>query len=244
MRVILNRQSLEWLGDHRIFFHHDGRERLKPGAALTFEEGTEVEPYVGFFDGAVICPCETMSFSNSAPTSKLRIGRYCSIGPHVVTHFTTHPLDHVSTSLFTHHLQDRMIQSFTEDHGGEPTAFPFARRRAARLGHDVWIGARCLILPGVEIGTGAVVGAGSVVSRPVGPYEVVAGNPARVVRKRFPEEVIARLLESEWWRYRFTDFQGLALDDPPQFLDGFERRKPDLEPFRPPLARMAEMPHD
>jgi virginiamycin A acetyltransferase len=67
------------------------------------------------------------------------------------------------------------------------------------VGHDVWLGYSALVLPGVRIGHGAVVAAASVVSRDVPPYAIVAGNPARVVRSRFPEEDVARLLRAAWW---------------------------------------------
>jgi len=67
------------------------------------------------------------------------------------------------------------------------------------VGHDVWLGYSALVLPGVRIGHGAVVAAASVVARDVPPYAIVAGNPARVIRSRFPEEDVARLLRAAWW---------------------------------------------
>ena len=67
------------------------------------------------------------------------------------------------------------------------------------IGNDVWIGHRATILPGVTVGDGAVVGAAAVVASDVPPYAVVAGNPARVVRMRFPEETVRRLLAVRWW---------------------------------------------
>ena len=67
------------------------------------------------------------------------------------------------------------------------------------VGHDVWLGYSALVLPGVRIGHGAIVAAASVVARDVPPYAIVAGNPARVIRSRFPEEDVARLLRAAWW---------------------------------------------
>ena len=69
------------------------------------------------------------------------------------------------------------------------------------VGHDVWLWYSALVLPGVTIGHGAVVAAGSVVARDVPPYAVVAGNPARVVRSRFSEEDVERLLRAAWWNW-------------------------------------------
>ena len=68
-----------------------------------------------------------------------------------------------------------------------------------RIGSDVWIGSNACILRGLAVGDGAVIGAGSVVTKDVPPYAVVVGNPARVLKYRFSEEVIARLLRLEWW---------------------------------------------
>jgi virginiamycin A acetyltransferase len=69
------------------------------------------------------------------------------------------------------------------------------------VGHDVWLGYSALVLPGVRIGHGAVVAAASVVARDVPPYAVVAGNPARVVRLRFCEDDVERLLRAAWWNW-------------------------------------------
>ena len=67
------------------------------------------------------------------------------------------------------------------------------------IGNDVWIGQNAVILPGVRIGDGAIIGASSVVGSDVPPYTIVAGNPARTLRKRFDEELTALLLELRWW---------------------------------------------
>src|SRR5690606_6929923 len=67
------------------------------------------------------------------------------------------------------------------------------------IGHDVWIGHGALILPGARIGNGVIIGAGAVVAGEVADYAVVAGNPARVIRMRFPPDVVAELLQLAWW---------------------------------------------
>jgi acetyltransferase-like isoleucine patch superfamily enzyme len=82
---------------------------------------------------------------------------------------------------------------------------------AARLiiGNDVFIGHNAVILPSTgEIGDGAFIGAGAIVQKPVPPYAVVMGNPARVVRYRFPEAVIKRVLESKWWMKSIDELSG------------------------------------
>jgi acetyltransferase-like isoleucine patch superfamily enzyme len=245
MRAILTAQSLEWLQDHRIFTHPRCKMRLKAGQALDFRADTEIEPHVGFYAGNAVCPMGVMSFSNSVVYPRIRIGRYCSIGHGVETKFGNHPIEHVSTSILTPSPSYQLPLAFMQDHGVEPVpGVAIPQRPPPVIGHDVWIGAHASILPGVAIGTGAVVAANSVVTRNVGPYEIVAGNPARLLRKRFGDEVIAGLLESEWWQYRFTDFRDLSLDDPATFLTQFQARKVDLEPYRPVAARMVDMPQE
>ena len=69
------------------------------------------------------------------------------------------------------------------------------------VGNDVWIGERATVLPGVSIGDGAIVGSLAVVSRDVEPYTVVAGNPAREVRRRFDQETVERLRAVAWWNW-------------------------------------------
>jgi virginiamycin A acetyltransferase len=69
------------------------------------------------------------------------------------------------------------------------------------VGHDVWLGYSALVLPGVQIGHGAIVAAASVVAGDVPPYAIVAGNPARVVRTRYSEGDVARLLRAAWWNW-------------------------------------------
>jgi virginiamycin A acetyltransferase len=122
------------------------------------------------------------------------IGRYCSIagGVHIVNH--NHPLSFKGTSgLFFNPalgLSDRWLVEYNP----------------LDIGNDVWIGANAVVLPEVSrIGDGAVIGAGAVVNRDVPPYAVVLGNPGRVVKYRFPPEVIARLLEEKWWEKDLDD---------------------------------------
>lgn len=67
------------------------------------------------------------------------------------------------------------------------------------IGHDVWIGARATILPGARIGSGCIIGAGAVVGGDIPPYSIIAGNPGRVIRARFDDATVARLLDLAWW---------------------------------------------
>lgn len=139
-----------------------------------------------------------------------RVGKYCSLASHVVLNPGDHPMDWVTQ----HHLTYRRSR-----YGLGPDAAPvFARRRArgCTIGHDVWMGHGAMVMAGVSIGNGAVVAAGAVVTRDVDPYTIVAGVPARPLRRRFPAEVVERLQAIAWWdwapellRQRLEDFSDL-----------------------------------
>jgi tetrahydrodipicolinate N-succinyltransferase len=73
------------------------------------------------------------------------------------------------------------------------------QRQPVTIGHAVWMGDPVVVVPGVTVGNGAVVAAGAVVTKDVPAYAVVGGNPARFIRWRFPEEIIALLADFEWW---------------------------------------------
>jgi acetyltransferase-like isoleucine patch superfamily enzyme len=116
----------------------------------------------------------------------LKIGRFCSIGPNVT--FVVgdeHPLDRLSTFPF-----DVMTLG-----AGEPEAIG---RGGVVLGDDVWIGYGATVLDGVNIGRGAVIAAGAVVTHDVPPYAIAGGVPARVIRKRFDEDMIDRLMRIDY----------------------------------------------
>ena len=91
-----------------------------------------------------------------------------------------------------------------------------------RIGSDVWIGFGAMVLSGVTVGHGAVIGAGAVVASNVPPYAIVVGNPGRVIRTRFDEDTVSRLLASRWWDWapnRVRQYQPMLQGDPRDFLN-------------------------
>ena len=123
---------------------------------------------------------------------KLIIGKFCQIaaGVEFVMNDANHQMNAVST--FPFYTLDGWDMEIPK-----PEDMPF--KGDTIIGNDVWIGQNVTILPGVHIGDGAIVGANSVVGSSVEPYTIVAGNPAKLIRKRFDNELISLMLEWKWW---------------------------------------------
>lgn len=152
------------------------------------------------------------------------IGRYCSIGQRVSLGAAMHAMHGVSTSPS---LGGGGSQPYTE----EQQIRLFGRVRQGRrattiIENDVWIGDGATVLTGVRIATGAVVAANAVVVKDVGPYEIVRGSPATVVRTRFPQDVCTGLLASEWWNRPHTQLKALPLGNVLAFLDALACQQP------------------
>jgi acetyltransferase-like isoleucine patch superfamily enzyme len=141
--------------------------------------------------------------------ARIIVGAFCSISPdvrivgggeHVITRASTFPLNAL--------LFDRARGDVLDAVEKGPTV----------IGNDVWIGLGAVILAGVNVGDGAVIGAGSVVKKNVAPYAVVAGNPARLVRYRFDGDIRKRLLALRWWEWSDEQLRKLQ----PQFMADME----------------------
>lgn len=127
----------------------------------------------------------------------IEIGNFCSISSEVVCGYdhVLHPLDNIST-----HPAFYGVQKNDNANLGNQQA-PLPRGRRITVGNDALIGYRALVREGVKIGNGAVVGAGALVTRDVPDYAIVAGMPAKIIRYRFSEKIIAQLLKIQWWNW-------------------------------------------
>lgn len=125
---------------------------------------------------------------------RLRIGAFCAFasGIRIVMNGANHAMGGFSTFPFN-------IFGHGWEEGFDPATWAAENRGDTVIGPDVWIGSEAWIMPGVTIGAGAIIAAKAVVTRDVAPYSVVAGNPAREVRRRFDDPTIARLLDIAWW---------------------------------------------
>lgn len=130
---------------------------------------------------------------NNSFVSDTDIGNFTSISTDCYIGGTSHPTDWVSTSPVFHKWENIMKKNFARHE--------FEIFKRTTIGNDVWIGNRVMVKAGVKIADGAVIGMGSIVTKDIGPYEIWAGNPARMIRKRFDDETIATLEEMKWWNW-------------------------------------------
>lgn len=123
---------------------------------------------------------------------KLIIGKFCSIaqGTTFLMGYANHAMDGFSTYPFS---------IFRGEWTNEDFQWPI--KGDTIVGNDVWFGYSSRIMPGVKIGDGAIIAACSVVTRDVPPYTIVGGNPAKIIRHRFPDEIVKQLLEIQWWNW-------------------------------------------
>lgn len=185
------------------------------------------------------------AFSSIASTQigSVVIGRYCSIGPEVVTGANQHPTNWLTSARVAYvsnlhrwaelsrpHDWQQVISETSSFHGAAPLT---------RIGNDVWIGQRAFLKAGVTVGDGAIIAAGSIVTRDVPPWTIWGGNPARLIRERFPSELAERIAALQWWRYSLFDFMGADFSDPVAAMDLLEAKiaADEIAPYAPEVLR-------
>ena len=145
------------------------------------------------------------------------IGAFCSIADGVIIGGAQHPIQWVSTSPVFYKGKDSVAKKYSE--------FERPKSKRTKVGNDVWIGERVLIKGGVEIGDGAIIGMGSVVTKSVGAYEIWAGNPARFIRMRFSNNIVQGLIKSSWWDLDDAVLQNFSqyIREPDRFVNQLEK---------------------
>lgn len=177
------------------------------------------------FCNRTIIGCESwgaFSFCNYDSFVRVKsVGRFCSIAPGVIVGMAEHDYGSVSTSIafemnpydrFTDFsglmIDNRFVDFIRQERRKKHSEQKRWYMGGGAIGNDVWIGANAIILSGINIGNGAVIAAGSIVTKDVEPYTIVAGNPAKVIKKRFDQKIIAELEKLQWWQYEPDCFYG------------------------------------
>lgn len=158
---------------------------------------------------------------NDAQITYTTIGKFCSIAAMTRINPGNHPMQRASQAHFTYRAS-----TYFADEADDAEFFAWRREHHVHIGHDVWIGHGAVVLPGRNVGTGAVVAAGAIVTKDVPAYTIVAGNPARIIRRRFAEDITNRLAALAWWdwdhetlRRALPDLRKLAIEE---FLEKHE----------------------
>lgn len=171
--------------------------------------------------------------ANNGFAANCRIGRYCSIAPGLVVGQAEHPYENLTVSPIS---WDPDFMGWGRRAAARGISRDFVRpkirtlRPFTEIGNDVWIAQNVIIKAGVKIGDGAVIGSGAVVVKDVPPYAIVGGVPAKILKYRFPDAMIERLLRVKWWNY---DLHGGQVDvtDVAAALDAIEGGAlPELTP--------------
>ncbi len=173
--------------------------------------------YVEIGARSLIQECRFGDYSYTDADSNIvytTVGKFCSIAAMTRINPGNHPTWRAAQHHFTYRARKYGLAKTDE-----AEFFDWRRQHHVTIGHDVWIGHGAIILAGNDIGTGAVVAAGAVVSKPVAPYTIVAGVPARPLKRRFEPAVAERLMALAWWDWpherlqaALPDFRALPID--------------------------------
>ncbi|HEG5919196.1 TPA: CatB-related O-acetyltransferase [Campylobacter lari] len=171
----------------------------------------------------------SFSYTGSILPAYVDIGRYCSIAENVEIFGYQHPLHRISTASFTYEKNHIFINNASIDKIGKCFPIkdynPSSSIEKLNIENDVWIGKDVLLKQGITLGNGCVVGQRAIVTKDVPPYAIVAGAPAKIIRYRFDEKTIERLLKIQWWNYHFADFHDINLNlDINKYLDMLENK--------------------
>ena len=157
------------------------------------------------------------------PEEQIQIGRFCSLAKNITIfgggeHFTRRATTYPFVVFFAETRSERVVDGKTKG--------------ATVIGNDVWIGYEATVMSGVKIGNGAVIGAKAVVAKDMPDYAIAVGNPAQVVRYRFPPKTIERLLALRWWDWELPKILAnldLLYQNPELWADNLQFREPETD---------------
>ena len=144
------------------------------------------------------------------------VGNFSSIGKNVSIGLTQHPTNWLSSHIFQY-IPDKNLSGVELQE--------WQSSKPVHIGNDVWIGSYAIIMDGVKVNDGAIIAAGAVVTKDVPPYAIVGGVPAKIIRYRFDEKTIQRLLKTQWWAKDINEIKKLPFNDIEKCLEILEKTK-------------------
>ena len=239
------------LRDHRVSF-------LGPASDTKLGFGRVrvplvLEPFVefrgGIFDIRRVDAFSYLGGRGSQYRHVGRIGRFCALGPGLICGSPEHSFNGMTSHSLMYGQWSAKWPEIHSEFGirqeqiaqGKKNLAAATKRKSRRIiiGNDVWIGDGVYLSRGVTVGDGAVIAARSTVVADVPPYAVVGGTPARIIKWRFPREIIDRLLATCWWKYGLSILSGTEWTDPDKCLTEIERRiEIGIEPYVPVKIRI------
>jgi len=180
-------ESVEYsrrINDER-YIYNQVRKGVVFSDATTLEGECQIETESFFVGKVSVKSYSLIGTRNILFGGDISIGRYCQLAPYVSIYSKNHSLQTL-TAYNNKRLFDSRLKELDE-------------YKSVQIGNDVWVGIGTTILSGVKIGSGVIIGAGSVVTKDIPDYVLAAGNPARVIKKRFSDELIDLLLKWQWW---------------------------------------------
>ena len=182
------------------------------------------------------CSLGAFSYAVSGFLCGVDIGRYCSFGEDVQIGRQNHPMGWLSTSPFLYLNNKDIVNvdtSFDDNILTHQPVYPVAptQLKKTTIQNDVWVGHGAIINAGVTIENGAIIAAGSVVTKDVSAYAIVGGSPAKLIRYRFPAETIIQLQNGKWWQYSPEQLKELSVFDINLSIKELEGLANNVEPY-------------
>lgn len=205
----MSKKSIRRIGLKMVLFFvpeiKNIRDNIAWGIIKSSEEKTEISPKVLLQHPYHLMESSISDYSYISINSNIsytKIGKFCSIGPNFISGWGIHPTKGISTSpMFYSTLKQNGI-TLSEKNKIE-------EHKRIMIGNDVFIGANVIVLDGVAIGDGAIIGAGAVVSKDIPPYAIAVGCPIKVIKYRFDQDQIDKLLKIKWWEFSEDKLQDI-----------------------------------